>query len=112
LNIVGKWEGTSLYTVQDNGDFAWTSMNRFHYFYNFSAGGQFYSWSDVPGRSGKYSYDNRSQNLILNYEADPYGNMPGTENLKVELLSDDELILSCFDSDNHLAYKTEYTRIN
>ena len=69
------------------------------------------SATDIPGGSGSYNYDEALQKLTLQYEADRYGNMPGTKSLKVEMLGRDKLILSYFSSGNFI-YKTEYSRIN
>jgi len=102
----------SVYTIQDNGAYSWISIDGHHEYYNFSAEGRFGSSTDVPGPIGKYSYDSELQNLILNYEADRYGNMPGREILKVELLTRNKMILSYFSSASNFIYKTEYSRIN
>ena len=110
-SIVGQWRSVSVYMMQDNGSYNWTPVNNHPQFYNFSTEGRFGSATDVPGRSGNYSYDEVQQELTLNYEADRYGNIPGTTNLKVEILDRDKLILS-YSSSGNLIYKTEYSRIN
>src|SRR6476660_6940000 len=110
-SIVGQWRSVSIYTIQDNGTYTWTSVNSHPQFYNFSTEGRFGSATDVPGGSGIYNYDEALQKLTLQYEADPYGNMPGTKSLKVETLDGDKLILS-YSSSGNFIYKTEYSRIN
>ncbi len=80
-------------------------------FYNFSTEGRFGSATDVPGGSGRYNYNEALQELTLLYEADRYGNIPGSTNLKVEILDRDKLILTHSSSGNFI-YKTEYSRIN
>ena len=110
-NIVGQWGSVSIYMMQDNGTYSWLPVNGHPQFYNFSTEGKFGSATDVPGRSGSYNYDEELQKLTLHYEADRYGNVPGTTNLRVELLDRDKLILSYTSSDGHI-FKTEYSRIN
>ncbi len=97
--------------MQDNGTYNWEPVNGHPQFYNFSTEGRFGSATDVPGGSGSYNYDEAIQKLTLQYEADPYGNMPGTRSLKVEMLDRDKLILS-YSSSGNFIYKTEYSRIN
>jgi len=111
VSIVGQWRSVSNYTIQDNGTYNWASVNSHPQFYNFSTEGRFGSATDIPGGSGSYNYDEALQKLTLQYEADRYGNMPGTKSLKVEMLDRDKLILSYFSSGNFI-YKTEYSRIN
>ena len=110
-SIVGQWRSVSIYTIQDNGTYNWMSVNGHPQFYNFSTEGRFGSATDVPGGSGRYNYDETLQELTLQYEADPNGNMPGTKSLKVETLDRDKLILS-YSSSGNFIYKTEYSRIN
>ena len=97
--------------IQDNGTYNWVPVNGHPQFYNFSTEGRFGSATDVPDGSGSYNYDEALQKLTLQYEADPYGNMPGTKSLKVEILDRDKLILS-YSSSGNFIYKTEYSRIN
>ncbi len=111
-DIVGEWESVLVYTLQDNGVPAWTSTENHPQFYSFSAEGRFSSLTDVPGGSGKYSYDSELQNLILNYEVDRYGNLPGTQTCKVELLTNNKLILSYSFPGNNFVYQIEYSRVN
>ena len=110
-NIVGQWRSVSNYTMQDNGTYNWLPVNGHPQFYNFSSEGKFASATDVPGGSGSYSYDEELQKLTLHYEADRYGNIPGTTNLNVELPDRDKLILSYTSSDGRI-FKTEYSRVN
>ena len=109
-SIVGQWRSVSFY-ADDNGSYNWMPVNNHPQFYNFSTEGRFGSATDVPGGSGSYNYDEALQELTLHYEADRYGNIPGTTNLKVELLNRDKLILS-YSSSGNFIYKTEYSRIN
>jgi len=107
--IVGQWRSVSVYALQDNGTYNWIPVDRYPQFYNFSTEGRFGSGSDVAGPSGNYSYDEGSQKLTLHYEADRYGNVPGTDDFRVEMLDRDKLILAYPSPGN---YKTEYSRIN
>ncbi len=110
--IVGEWESVLVYTMQNNGGYGWTSTENHPQFYSFFAEGRFSSSTDVPGGSGKYSYDSELQNLILNYEVDCYGNLPGSQTCKVELLTNNKLILSYSSPGNNFVYQTEYSRVN
>ena len=110
IGIVGDWKSVSVYTMQNNGIYSWIGTGGHSDFYAFSDQGTFASSTDVPGGSGKYSYDSGLQSLVLNYDADRYGNVPGTEILKVELLTNDKLIVSYLSSGN--VRKTEYARVN
>src|ERR1044072_1381427 len=94
VSIVGQWKSVSVYTVQDNGTYNWVQVDNHPQFYNFSIEGRFGSATDVPGGSGSYNYDEALQKLTLLYEADRYGNIPGSTNLKVEILDLDKLIFS------------------
>ena len=111
VSIVGQWRSVSAYTIQDNGIYNWVSVDGRPQFYNFSTEGRFGSATDVPGGSGSYNYNEMLQTLTLRFEADAYGNVPGTRDLKVEALDRDKLILS-YSSTSNVIYKTEYSRIN
>ncbi len=110
-SIVGQWRSVSVYTTQNNGVYNWVSVDGRPQFYNFSTEGRFGSATDVPGGSGSYNYNETLQTLTLRFEADAYGNVPGTRDLKVEALDRDKLILS-YSSTSNVVYKTEYLRIN
>ena len=109
ISIVGQWRSVSVYMMQDNGTYNWEPVSGHPQFYNFSTEGRFGSATDVPDGSGSYNYDEEIQKLTLQYDA-PYGNMPGTRSLKVEILDRDKLILS-YSSSGNFTYKTEYSRI-
>jgi hypothetical protein len=111
VSIVGEWRSVSVYTMQDNGVYNWVSVDGRPQFYNFSTEGRFGSVTDVPGGSGSYDYNETLQTLTLRFEADAYGNVPGTRDLKVEALGRDQLILS-YSSTSNVIYKTEYSRVN
>jgi len=111
VSIIGQWRSVSVYAVQDNGVYNWIAVDGHPQFYNFSTEGRFGSATDIPGRSGSYNYDEALQTLTLKFEADPYGNTPGTASLKVDELDRDKLILS-YSSSSGLIHKTEYSRIN
>ena len=91
--------------------YTWVSVDGRPQFYNFSTEGRFGSATDVPGGSGSYNYNETLQTLTLRFEADAYGNLPGTRDLKVEALDRDKLILA-YSSTSNVIYKTEYSRIN
>jgi hypothetical protein len=110
-SIVGQWRSVSFYSTQDNGIYNWVSVDGRPQFYDFSTEGRFGSATDVPGGSGSYNYDETLQKLTLHFEADTYGNLPGTKNLKVETLDRDKMILS-YSPTSGVIYKTEYLRIN
>ena len=110
-SIVGQWRSVSVYTIQDNGNYNWVSVDGRPQFYNFSTEGRFDAVTDVPDGSGSYSYDEALQKLTLNFEAGIYGSLTGTRDFKVEVLDRDKLILS-YSSAGNVIYKTEYSRIN
>jgi len=111
-SIIGQWVNVADYFKQENGTFSWMPAGRYPYHFYFSSDGEFAFGSDVPAGSGTYNYDNRLENLILNYKADGYGNVARTQIFKVEGLTNNTLVISYFSSSGSLLYKTEYARIN
>jgi hypothetical protein len=109
--IVGQWISSAYYR-NTSGNFMWySSANaRFNEFITFDADNRFGTFSDVPGAGGHYIYDRAASQLILNYEADQYGNQPGSETYKVEKLDNNQFIIAYYYNTGELAGKTEYTR--
>ena len=110
--IIGNWISVSDFTMQANGIYMWTPVDRYPQSFSFSSEGRFSSFTDVPGGTGKYNYDGGLQQLTLSYEADGYGNIPNMQNFKVETITSDKLVLSYFSPANNLVFKTEYLRVN
>ena len=99
---------TAVYSENDG----WITEMRFPEVVTFEADAQFTFFTDVPGGTGKYSYSLSSNELQLQYEADPYGNPPRLALQKVETLTNDKLVIAREPSVNGMMYKTEYARIN
>ena len=111
-DIVGQWVSDAVYIKQENGTFNWVEGPRFSEHFNFYPDSRFAYMSDVPGGHGTYSYNNGTKDLLLNYEADPYGNIPQTVTYKVEKLNNDKLIIAYYSAAGSLFAKTEYSRVN
>lgn len=111
--IVGEWMSVSVYQ-QGSSNFEWTSLptTSHHEFIKFKPDARFYTYSDTPGRSGTYSYDQRAKTINLNYEADTYGNNASDGELRVERVTEESLILAVYSSTGELAYKTEFQKVN
>ena len=111
-NINGQWVSVAVYTKQQNGSYRWVKTDKFPHFYQFSSDTRFVSYTDAPGGYGTYSYDSRSGELTLAYEADQYGNTPQTAIFKVEQLNKKQLVISYYSPAGNFVYKTEYSKID
>ena len=109
--IVGKWMNTAVYSDPAQGGYGWEVVTR-HEFVTFNPNEQFIFFTDVPGGGGRYAYNGASNDLLLNFEADQYGNTARSEVRKVETMVKNKLIVSYVSVINGMIYKTEYTRIN
>jgi hypothetical protein len=109
-NIVGKWKNTAVYSDPAQGGHGWETVTRFHEYATFNPDAKFSFVIDAPA-TGTYNFNGSSNNLLLHFEADQFGNTSRTETRKVEVMTTDKLILS-FTSPTGMIYKTEYSRIN
>jgi hypothetical protein len=109
--IIGKWMNTAVYSDPAQGGYGWETVTR-HEFVTFNPNEQFSFFTDVPGGGGRYAYNGASNDLLLNFEADQYGNTARSEIRKVETMTENKLIVSFVSAINGMIYKTEYTRIN
>jgi hypothetical protein len=110
-DIVGKWKNTAVYSDPAQGGHGWEAVTRFHEYATFNADAKFSFVTDVPASTGTYSFNGSSKDLLLRFEADQSGNTSRSETRKVEVMTEDKLILS-FTSPDGMIYKTEYSRIN
>jgi len=102
---------TAVYSDPAQGGYGWEIVTR-HEFVTFNPNEQFIFFTDVPGGGGRYIYNGASNNLLLNFEADQYGNTARSEVRNVEAMTENKLIVSFVSPDNGMVYKTEYSRIN
>ena len=102
---------TAVYTDPVNGGFGWETVSR-HEFLTLNTNSEFNFFTDVPGGGGIYSYDGSLRELLLQFEADQYGNSSRSEIRKVETMTEDKLIISFVSPINGMTYKTEYSRVN
>jgi len=109
--IVGKWMNTAVYTDPANGGYGWETVSR-HEFLTLNPNSQFHFFTDVPGGGGIYFYDGSLRELLLQFEADQYGNSSRSEIRKVETMTEDKLITSFVSPIDDMIYKTEYSRVN
>jgi hypothetical protein len=109
--IVGKWMNTAVYSDPAQGGYGWETVTR-HEFVTFNPNEQFVFFTDIPAGGGQYAYNGASNDLLLNFEADQYGNTARAELRKVETMTETKLIVSFVSAINGMIYKTEYTRIN
>jgi len=102
---------TAVYSDPLNGGYGWEVVTR-HEFVTFNPNEQFAFFTDVPGGGGRYSYNVASNDLLLHFAADLYGNTARSEIRKVETMTEDKLIVAFVSPINGMIYKTEYSRIN
>ena len=110
--IVGEWMNIAVYSDPAKGGYGWETVVHFHEYITFNPDAQFHVFTDVPGGGGRYTYNGSSKELLLQFEADRYGNAARSEVRKVEIMTDSKLIIAVVDSTSGMTYKTEYTRIN
>ena len=110
---MGEWMSVSVYQ-QGSSNFEWTSLPSTSHreFITFKPDARFFTYSDMPGRSGTYSYDVHAKRIDLKYEADNYGNTASDGQLLVEKVTEESLILAVYTSTGELAYKTEFQKMN
>ena len=108
--IVGKWKNTAVYSDPATGGFGWETVTRFNEIVTFNPNAEFSFYTDVPGGAGIYSFDNSSGDLLLQFEADSYGNSSRNELRRVETVNSDKLVISA--TSNGVLFKAEYVRIN
>ena len=111
-NIVGKWKNTAVYSDPAKGGHGWETVTRFHEYVTFNPDAKFTIFIDTPTSTGTYSFNGSSNDLLLHFEADSYGNASRSEIRKVETMTDDKLVVSFVTPDNGMICKTEYSRIN
>lgn len=109
--IVGKWMNTAVYSDPSKGGYGWEMVTR-HEFVTFNPNEQFDIFTDMPGGSGRYTFNRASNDLLLNFEADIYGNTARSEARKVESITENKLITFFVSPLDGMIYKTEYTRID
>ena len=85
-------------------------MTRFNEIVTFNPNAEFSFYTDVRGGAGIYSFDNSSGELLLQFEADNYGNSSRNELRTVETVSSNKLVTST--AVNGSIFKMEYVRIN
>lgn len=110
-NIVGNWKNTAIYSDPSQGGHGWETVTRFHEHVTFNPDAKFVFFTDTPGSTGTYNFNGSSRDLLLQFEADQYGNTTRSEVRKVETMTKDKLIVS-FVSSAGMIYKAEYNRIN
>lgn len=108
--IIGKWKNTAVYSDPASGGFGWELVTRFNEVVTFNPNAEFSFYTDVPGGAGTYSFDNSSGELLLQFEADNYGNTSRNELRRVETVSNNKLVTSI--TVNGSIFKMEYIRIN
>lgn len=111
-NIVGKWKNTAIYSDPAQGGHGWETVTRFNEYVTFNPDAKFVFFTDTPERTGTYSFNGSSKDLLLQFEADQYGNINRSEVRKVETMTQDKLIVSFVSPTDGMIYKSEYNRIN
>ena len=106
--LVGQWMSTAVYLEPARG---WQTPSRFNESVSFDLHTRFRFFTDVPGGSGTYQFNNSSGELRLLFEADQYGNTSRSEIRRVEEITGNKLIISFEIPQSGIFYKTEYTRI-
>ena len=111
-NIVGKWKNTAIYTDPAKGGNGWETVTRFHEYVTFNPDAKFTIVTDIPASTGTYNFNGSSKDLLLQFEADQYGNTSRSEIRKVETMTDEKLIVAFVSPVDGMIYKTEYSRVN
>lgn len=101
----------AVYSDPAKGGYGWEMVTR-HEYVTFSPNEQFDFFTDMPGGSGRYTFKRTSNDLLLNFEADIYGNAARSEVRKVETITESKLITFFISPLDGMIYKTEYTRID
>jgi hypothetical protein len=108
--IVGKWVSTAVY-AEDAGQFNWVASNGFREFLTFYPDARFNIFTDVPGGSGTYSYNNPARVLKLLFQ-DANGGVTNEESREVEKIDDRKMTVALFSPQGKLVGKVAYERID
>ena len=108
--IVGRWMSTAVYTEQ-NGQFNWLETNSFREFVTFFPDARFAIFTDVPGGTGTYIYNNQARSIRLQFKDAAGGNV-AVEERSVEDISKEKLVVAFFSSQGELVNKISYRKVD
>lgn len=108
--LVGQWESVVYYFPDASGNLTSTSPVNYSETISFEASGRFTLTTDVPARKGVYEWSPASTDVILQFDADNYGNPSRTEKRRVEQLEAASLTITQLDASGNLQVKTVYHR--
>lgn len=110
--LVGQWESIVYYFPDASGNLTPTSPVNYSETISFESSGRFTLTTDVPARTGKYQWSPASADVVLQFEADNYGNPSRTEKRQIEHLETSSLTITQLDASGNLQIKTVYHRKN
>ncbi|MBL7758402.1 MAG: hypothetical protein JNL59_13440 [Chitinophagaceae bacterium] len=110
--LVGQWESVVYYFPDASGNLALTNPVNYSETLSFEASGRFTLTTDVPAGTGKYQWSPASTDVVLQFEADNYGNPSRTEKRQIEQLEASSLTITQLDASGNLQVKTVYHRKN
>lgn len=110
--LVGQWESVVYYFPDASGNLTPTSPVNYSETISFESSGRFTLTTDVPARTGLYQWSPASTDVVLQFEADNYGNPSRTEKRRVEQLEAASLTITQLDASGNLQIKTVYHRKN
>ncbi|MFT3675356.1 MAG: hypothetical protein QM781_05615 [Chitinophagaceae bacterium] len=108
--LVGQWESVVYYFPDASGNLTPASPVNYSETISFEASGRFTLTTDVPARTGQYQWSPASTDVVLQFEADNYGNPSRTERRRVEQLEASSLTITQADASGNLQIKTVYHR--
>jgi hypothetical protein len=110
VSILGEWEMAAVLASPSEGWVYESNQNAYLETISLNANNRFTVSTDVPGRSGTYTY-NRSEGLLYLFaEADAYNAVSTTDTVKVELITDTKLVLVQEINASGMLFKKEYIR--
>ncbi len=110
--LVGQWESVVYYFPDASGNLTPTSPVNYSETISFEASGRFTLTTDVPARTGQYQWSPASTDVVLQFEADNYGNPSRIERRRVEQLETSSLTITQSDASGNIQIKTVYHRKN
>lgn len=108
--LVGQWESVVYYFPDASGNLTPASPVNYSETISFESSGRFTLTTDVPAGTGVYQWSPASTDVVLQFEADNYGNPSRTEKRQIAQLEASSLTIMQSDASGNLRVKTVYHR--